>query len=188
MRRVLRADGGAGADGGARAVVSVPSSGMTCTLGDHSMLGVTLGGADGDGSIIKVSMGAALLGCNGTAPIRGLLMVGREVSMSIGRLWLLRRKDGGVCGAGAGDGGRVETFGSGRGVVTLSVGCIGGDGTFGIVVWAANISASWCSASNWGFLMGANVDAGCGFWSAVVRSFAASIAASADNVVGMAER
>ena len=85
-------------------------------------VGVTLRGSGRDGSIIEVSMGAALLDCNGAAPIGGLLMVGREVPMEIGRLRPLRRKDGGVCGAGAGDGGRMDSFSFRRGVVTLSVG------------------------------------------------------------------
>ena len=132
--RVLCVDGGARADGGARLVVSVPGSEMTCTLGDRSVSGVTLGGAGGDGLIIEVSMGAALSGCNGAAPIGGLLMVGREVSVEIGWLRPLWRKDGGVCGAGAGDCGQMESFGFRRGVATLGVGCIGGDGTFEVVV------------------------------------------------------
>ena len=124
------------------------------------MSGVALEGAGGDGSIIEVSMGVALLGCNSAAPIGGLFMVGREVAMAIGWLRPLRRKDGGVCVADADDGGRVETFGFGRGVVTLGVGCIVGNGTFGVVVWAENISASWRSASSWGFETEVNGDAG----------------------------
>ena len=112
-------------------------------------------------------------------------MVGREVAMVIGWLRLLRRKDGGVCGTGVVDVGWVETLGFGRGVVTLGAGYIDGDGTFGVVVWVENISVSWRSASIWGFETGANGDAGCGCWSAAVKFFAASIAASVDNVVGM---
>ena len=161
---------------------------MTCTLGDQSGWVVTLGGAGGDGSIIEVSVGAALLGCNGAAPIGGLLMVGREVAMAIRRLRPLWRKYGGVCGTGVVAGGRVETLGFGRGVVTLGVGCIGGNSTFGVVLWAENIPASWRSASIWGLETGENGDTRCGCWSAVVKSFAASIAVSADYVVGMEDR
>ena len=65
---------------------------------------------------------------------------------------------------------------------------IGGDGTLGAVVWVENISASWRSASSCGSETGANSDAGCRCRSAAIRSFAASIAASTDNVVGMDER
>ena len=164
-------------DSGARAVVSAPGLEMTCTLRACSRWAVTLRGAGGDGSIIAVSVGVALLGCNGTAPIGDLLMVEREVATAIGRLRPLQRKDGGVCGAGAVAGGWVETLGFGRGVVTLGVGCIDGNGTFGVVIWAENISASWRIASIWGLETGANGDAGCECWSAAVKSFAASIAA-----------
>ena len=108
--------------------------------------------------------------------------------MAIGWLRPLRRKDGGVCGAGTDDDGWVETLGIGRGVVTPSVRDIDGNGTFGVVVWVANISVSWCSASSCGSETGVNGDAGCGCWSAAVKSFAASIAVSADDVVGIDTR
>ena len=145
-----------------RAVVSASGSGMTCTLGYRFVSGITLGGAGGDGSIIEVLMGAALLECNGAAPIGGLLTVGREVVMAISRLRPLRRKDGGGCGAGVDAGGWVETLGFERGVAPPGVRDIGDDGNFRVVVWAANILASWRNASSCGSETGANGDAGYG--------------------------
>ena len=116
-------------------------------------------------------------------------MVGREVVVVIGRLQPLRSKDGGFCGTGVDDGGWVETLGFGRGVAPPpGVNDIGGNGTFGVVVWAANIPSSWRSASSCRSETGVNGDAGCGCWSAAVNSFAASIAASADDVVGIDAR
>ena len=178
--RVLRADGGVSA------AVSASGSGMTCILGDLSLSGVTLRGAGGVRRISEVSIGAARLGCNAAAPIGGLLLVGRAVLVEIGRLRPLRRNGGGVFVAGAsGGGGQMDSFSFKRGDTTLGVGCVGGDGSFGVVVWVAKISTSWRSASNWVSLTGASGDDGCGCWRKDVRSLAASMAASADDMVGM---
>ena len=183
LRRTSRA---LRADSGVSAAVSASGSGMTCTLRDLSLSGVTLEDAGGFRRISEVSIGAARLGCNGAAPIGDLLLVGRAVLVEIGRLRPLQRNNGEVCVAGAsGGGGWMDSFSFKCGDATLGVGCIGGDGTFGVVVWVAKISASWRSASNWVSLMWASSDAGCGCWRADVRSLAASMAASADNMVGM---
>ena len=123
------------ADGGASAAVSASGLGITCTLGDCSFSGVTFRGAGGVGRISEVPIGAARLDCNGDASIEGLLMVGREVLVGTGRLRPLRRNNGGFCVAGAtGCGGRVVSFVFKRNDDTLGVGCIGVDGTFGVVV------------------------------------------------------
>ena len=143
------------ADGGVSAAVSASGSGMTCTLGDCSLSGVTLGGAGGFGRNSEVSIGAAYLGCNSAAPIEGLLLIGRAALVEIGWLRPLRKNDGGVCVAGAsGSGGWMDLFSFKCGDTTLGVGCIRGDGTFGVVVWVSKIVASWRSASNWVSLAG----------------------------------
>ena len=65
-------------------------------------------------------------------------MAGREVLVGDGRLRPLRRNDGRVYVAdatdGGGGGGWLVSLCLKRGDATLSVGCIDGDGPFGVVV------------------------------------------------------
>ena len=75
-----------------------------------------------------------------------------------------------------------------RGACTLGDGCTNGDGVGAVALWEQNISASWRRAASWASFMGANGVLGCGFCRAAVRSRAASMAASADDVVGMSYR
>ena len=152
------------------------------------MSGVTLGGAGGYGRFAEVSMGAALLGSNGAAPIGGLIVGGREVVVTTGWLQPLWRNDWGSCGASVAAVGWDVMCGATRGVMDPGGRVISGDGTLGAVVLVSNISASWCSVSSCGSETEANGDAGCGCCSAAIRSFADSIATSNDNVVGMEER
>ena len=113
------------------------------------MSGVTLGGAGGVARISEVPVCAERLGCNGVAPIGGLLLVGRELLVATSQLRPLRKNNGGVCVTGtSGSGGQMVSFAFKRGDTTLGVGYIGSNGTFGVVVWVAKISASWRSASN----------------------------------------
>ena len=57
----------------------------------------------------------------------------------------------------------------------------------GVALAWVKISANCLSARTWASPMGANGVLGCGFRRAAVRSLAASVAASADEVVGMAK-
>ena len=104
----------------------------------------------------------------------------------IGRLRPLRRKDRGVgAGDADGEGGMGGSLSRVLGAITLGDGCICGDGVGVVGIWDANISASWRRAVSWGSLIGANGVLGCGFWSAAVRSRAASMAGSVEEVDGM---
>ena len=146
--------------------VTTPTvSGMLLTLGDGS-----------------VSKGTAVGSCSGAA----IVVVGARTSGG-GRLRPLRRNDSGGCAVGV-------TFAIGlcflsvRGACTLGDGCTNGDGEGAVELWEQNISASWRRAASWASLMGANGVFGCGCCSAAVRSRAASMAASADDVAGMSYR
>ena len=118
----------------------------------------------------------------------GAIVDARAAVGANGRLRPLRRKEWGSCSAVAVAVGRVLVHAAIRGGMVDGVGRISGDGTFGVEVLTSNISASWRSASSCGSEMGAKGDAGWGCWRATMRSLADSIAASAEEVVGIAPR
>ena len=48
-----------------------------------------------------------------------------------------------------------------------------------------HISAIWCSADSWAFLIGAKGVLGWGYFSVAIRSLAASVVALAEELAGM---
>ena len=116
-------------------------TGIICTLRYDYMTGVTLGRVGWGGIIIEVSIVVACLGCNGTAPVRGSMIDGRQISVDKGRLRSLQRNNSGVCVVGTtGNREGIGCLFRNRGDDTLGDGCIdgdgciGGDGTFGVAV------------------------------------------------------
>ena len=158
MRRLRRVRRAAG---GTTANVS----GMLFTLGDGS-----------------VSMGTTVSASSGAE----IVVVGARTSTG-GRFRPLRRNDSGGCAVGV-TCALVLCFLRMRGACTLGDGCTNGDGEGAVELWEQNISASWRRAASWASLMGVNGVLECGCCRAAVRSRAASMAASADDVEGMSYR
>ena len=144
-----------------------------------------------DGATPGVSCGiiAGILRTLGGVAVEGKVAGGDTLRLDVGRLRPLRKKES-VDGARAATGTEVTRCKVFLlvGVTTLGAAACGGDGDVAVALVLENISARCRSADSWASFIGANGVLGCGFFRAAVRSRAASMAASAEEVVGISYR